>query len=91
MVKWQLSRGFEADGRPVDGYLEKRIPETSLKPRYLKVYAAASLISGDDVKTLQENLGHSTAAMTLNVYTHVTEQTKKASAARMDIFAYIFS
>lgn len=49
-------------------------------------YAVASLQSGDDVKTVQENLGHHTAAFTLDVYGHVTEQMKKESAARMDAF-----
>lgn len=49
-------------------------------------YAVASLRSGDDVKTLQENLGHADATMTLNVYAHVTEQMKQASAARMDSY-----
>lgn len=47
-------------------------------------YAVASLRSGDDVKQVQENLGHATAAFTLDVYGHVTEQAKKESAARME-------
>lgn len=33
--------------------------------------------SGDDIKTVQENLGHATAAFTLDVYGHVTAQTKR--------------
>ena len=37
-------------------------------------YAVASIRSGDDIKTVQENLGHATAAFTLDVYGHVTEQ-----------------
>ncbi|MDL2236088.1 site-specific integrase [Christensenellaceae bacterium OttesenSCG-928-L17] len=49
-------------------------------------YAVAALQSGDDVKTVQENLGHHTAAFTLDVYGHVTEQMKRESAARMDAF-----
>ena len=49
-------------------------------------YAVASLQSGDDVKTLQENLGHHAAAFTLDQYGHVTEQMKRESAARMDRF-----
>ena len=35
-------------------------------------YAVASLQAGDDVKTVQENLGHHTAAFTLDQYGHVT-------------------
>ena len=49
-------------------------------------YAVASLKSGDDAKTVQENLGHATAAFTLDVYGHVTEQMKTESANRMEAF-----
>lgn len=47
-------------------------------------YAVASIRSGDDIKTVQANLGHAAAAFTLDVYGHVTEQMKKASAERME-------
>lgn len=46
-------------------------------------YAVTALQSGDDIKTVQENLGHATASFTLDVYGHVTEQMKQASAQRM--------
>ena len=49
-------------------------------------YAVASIKSGDDIKTVQENLGHATASFTLDVYGHVTNQMKQASAARMEQF-----
>lgn len=49
-------------------------------------YAVAAIRSGDDIKTVQENLGHATAAFTLDVYGHVTEQMKRESAARMEQF-----
>lgn len=49
-------------------------------------YAVASLRSGDDVKTVQENLGHATAAFTLDQYAFVTKAMKKESADRMDRF-----
>ena len=49
-------------------------------------YAVTSIQSGDDIKTVQENLGHATAAFTLDVYGHVTEKMKRESAARMDAF-----
>ena len=49
-------------------------------------YAVASIRSGDDIKTVQENLGHATASFTLDVYGHVTEQMKQESAARMEQF-----
>lgn len=49
-------------------------------------YAVASIQSGDNIKTVQENLGHATAAFTLDVYGHVTEKMKRESAARMEAF-----
>ena len=49
-------------------------------------YAVASIKSGDDIKTVQENLGHATASFTLDVYGHVTEEMKRDSAARMEQF-----
>ncbi len=49
-------------------------------------YAVASIRAGDDIKTVQENLGHATAAFTLDVYGHVTDQMKRDSANRMQKF-----
>lgn len=49
-------------------------------------YAVAAIRSGDDIKTVQENLGHATAAFTLDTYGHVTKQMKQESANRMEQF-----
>lgn len=49
-------------------------------------YAVASIRAGDDIKTVQSNLGHHTAAFTLDVYGHATDQMKQESANRMDRF-----
>ena len=49
-------------------------------------YATLSLQNGDDIKTVSEALGHATVAFTLDVYGHVTEQMKQASASRMQAF-----
>jgi len=49
-------------------------------------YAVAAIQSGDDIKTVQENLGHATAAFTLDVYGHVTAHMKQESANRMELF-----
>ena len=47
-------------------------------------YAVAALRAGDDIKTLQENLGHYSAAFTLDVYGYVTAQMKQESAVNME-------
>lgn len=49
-------------------------------------FAVLSLENGDDIKTVQGNLGHATAAFTLDVYGHVSDTMQKASAERMERF-----
>ena len=49
-------------------------------------YAVAAIRAGDDIKTAQGNLGHATAAFTLDMYGHVTDQMKRESADRMERF-----
>ncbi len=47
-------------------------------------YAVLSLQNGDDIKTVQTNLGHASAAFTLDVYGHVSDRMQRASADRME-------
>lgn len=47
-------------------------------------YAVLALEGGDDIKTVQENLGHHAASFTLDVYGHVTERMRRQSADRME-------
>lgn len=49
-------------------------------------YAVAAIRAGDDIKTVQGNLGHATASFTLDVYGHLTDQMKQESANRMEKF-----
>ena len=49
-------------------------------------YAVNAIRAGDDIKTIQGNLGHSTAAFTLDKYGHLTDRMKQDSAARMEGF-----
>lgn len=49
-------------------------------------FAVISLQAGDDIKTVQENLGHHSAAFTMDTYAHVTDAMRKASSERMDFF-----
>ena len=59
------------------------IPETRFHD-LRHTYATLSIQSGDDIKTVSENLGHATVAFTLDIYGHVTEQMKESSADRME-------
>ena len=49
-------------------------------------YAVAAIKSGDDIKTVQSNLGHATAAFTLDVYGHVVDSMQRTSSNRMEGF-----
>ena len=49
-------------------------------------YAVAAIESGDDIKTVQTNLGHATASFTLDVYGYASERMRLQSAERMDRF-----
>lgn len=49
-------------------------------------YAVNAIRAGDDIKTIQGNLGHASAAFTLDRYGHFTERMKQDSADRMESF-----
>lgn len=49
-------------------------------------YAVNAIRAGDDIKSVQSNLGHASAAFTLDRYGHFTEQMKQDSASRMENF-----
>lgn len=49
-------------------------------------YVVLAIKSGDDFKTISENLGHATVAFTMQVYAHVTDQMRQDSANRMEAF-----
>lgn len=49
-------------------------------------FASTSLENGDDAKTVQENLGHHSAAFTLKQYGHVKKTMAIASAQRMEAY-----
>ena len=49
-------------------------------------FATASLENGDDIKTVQDALGHATASFTLDVYGHASERMRNDSANRMEAY-----
>lgn len=40
--------------------------------------------NGEDIKTLQENLGHATASFTMDIYAHASRKMRQQSADRME-------
>ena len=47
-------------------------------------YTSRALEAGDDVTTVQKNLGHATADFTLKVYAHGIEEAQIRSAKKMN-------
>jgi integrase len=50
------------------------------------VYASALIHAGESVKTVQRRLGHSSAAMTLDVYSHLWPDSDERSRAAIDSY-----
>ena len=67
--------------------IAKKLGKPDLRFHDLRhTYAVNSLRAGDDIKTVQENLGHATASFTLSTYAHATPGMKRESAKRMTDF-----
>ena len=75
--------------RTVDKHFKKITARAGISARFHDLrhsFAVNSLMVGDDVKTVQANLGHATAAFTLDVYGHITQKMQTDSANRMQQF-----
>lgn len=49
-------------------------------------YATTALRNGNNIKSIQESLGHATATFTLDIYAGVTDQMRRESSERMDAY-----
>ena len=83
------------DGQPMDQWRVRRIFRKLLDSKGMEhvrfhdlrhTYAVNAIRAGDDIKTVQSNLGHSSAAFTLDRYGHFTERMRYDSANRMEAF-----
>ena len=90
-----MPSGYCASGKtePKDQQMDKHLwlKEAGIETHYRvhdlrHAYVVNSIRAGDDIKTVQTNAGHYSAAFILDRYAHVTETMKKESAARMQAF-----
>lgn len=87
-----IHRGERGPGAPADGgqafpALTKAAGLEGVRFHDLRhTYAVNAIRAGDDIKTIQSNLGHATAAFTLDRYAHFTERMRQDSAQRMEGF-----
>ena len=49
-------------------------------------FATVSLQNHDNVKTVSQNPGHATVDFTLDIYGHVSDEMRRESAAKMQVF-----
>ena len=79
--------GEALDGSNVSGYFVATLKEHGLRRiRFHDLrHCAASLAlqAGSDMKTVSEQLGHSAIGITLNLYSHVSEQARQQIASNM--------
>lgn len=83
------------DGRIVDpNYLSKHFKKLVKRLKLKNVhfhclrhsYASMLLANGEELKVIQDNLGHKDIKTTSNMYTHVMDELKERSARRLDGF-----
>lgn len=97
-ASWDNPQGFvftSEKGGPLEHWTAKKRFSSLLRKAGLDgvrfhdlrhTYAVNSIRAGDDIKSVQSNLGHATAAFTLDRYGHFTEAMRQASAQRMEGF-----
>ena len=79
LEQWRVEKDFQSAVKSL-GMIGTRFHDLR------HTYAVNAIRAGDDIKSVQGNLGHSTAAFTLDRYGHFTERMKQDSAARMECF-----
>ena len=83
----------QPDGKPIDPrnfarYFDKLIKRADLpkiSPHDARhTFATLMMELGESPKTVQEMLGHSRVAITLDIYSHVSLELEKKAAARLN-------
>ena len=85
----------QKDGSPIDPktaykHYKKIVAEMGIEESRVHdlrhTYAVVSLMNGDNIKIVQDNLGHSSSSITLDIYGHTTQTMKLQSTAKMQDF-----
>lgn len=88
IVSKQNGEGFTPQG--ISNNYQRFMKRHSNEIRYLKfhglrhTYASVLIEQGENVKTVQHNLGHSDVALTLQIYSHSYESAQKRAAENLE-------
>lgn len=75
---------FQKSIKNINKISEKKLPAITFHD-LRHTYATRLFELGENPKTVQELLGHSNISITLNIYTHVMEETKQNTVNKLDI------
>ncbi|WP_294379040.1 site-specific integrase [uncultured Clostridium sp.] len=75
---------FEKSIKDINKVLENKLPMLTFHD-LRHTYATRLFELGENPKTVQELLGHSSISVTLNIYTHVMEEAKQNTVNKLDI------
>ena len=74
--------------RTVDKHFKRILEKSEIEEHRFHdmrhTFAVSMLDAGEDLKSVQDNLGHSTAAFTLSQYAHVSQKMRMQSSKRMN-------
>lgn len=74
--------------RTVDKHFKRILEKSQIEEHRFHdmrhTFAVSMLDAGEDLKSVQENLGHATAAFTLHQYAHVSQKMRMQSSKRMN-------
>lgn len=74
--------------RTVDKHYKRTLEKSGIEEHRFHdmrhTFAVSMLDAGEDLKSVQDNLGHATAAFTLSQYAHVSQKMRMQSSKRMN-------
>lgn len=85
---WPFPIVYRSCPQTVDKHFKRILEKSEIEEHRFHdmrhTFAVSMLDAGEDLKSVQDNLGHSTAAFTLSQYAHVSQKMRMQSSKRMN-------